>query len=162
MKEGRAASCASETHERPSAVETPPRLAPAVEWSTVNIDRITPLGDSVRDDIEIDLLRPRWMRRAACRDQGFTAWFPTEEPSEEADAARHVCSGCGVRAECLDYALAAGIRHGLWGGLSAGERAALVSSARAHGKVTRPGRRARRAAGSPATVERSRSPGGTL
>ena len=99
----------------------------------MDIDRITPLEDRVRDVIEIDLLRPRWMRKAACRDQGFDAWFPTDEFSEEADAARQVCSGCGVRPECLDYALAAGIRHGLWGGLSARERAALVTSDRAQG-----------------------------
>lgn len=103
----------------------------------MDIDRITPLVDSVRDVIEIDLLRPRWMRNAACRDQGFDAWFSAEEFSEEADIARQVCSGCGVRPECLDYALAAGIRHGLWGGLSARERAALVTSGSAHGNCRR-------------------------
>ena len=91
-----------------------------------NIDLITPLEDCVRDAIEIDLLRPRWMRNAACRGQGFGAWFPNDEVGEGADPARRVCSGCSVRSECLDYALAAGIRHGLWGGLSAKERAALT------------------------------------
>ena len=98
----------------------------------MDIDRITPLVDSVLDVIEIDLLRPRWMRNAACRDQGFNAWFSAEEFSKEADAAGQVCSGSGVRPECLDYALAARIRHGLWGGLFARERAALVTSARTH------------------------------
>ena len=81
----------------------------------VHIDRITPLEDAVRDVIEIDLLRPRWMRHAACRGQGFDAWF-SEDFSKDADAARRVCSGCRVRTECLDHALTAGIRHGLWGG----------------------------------------------
>lgn len=109
----------------------------------VHIDRITPLEDAVRDVIEIDLLRPRWMRNAACRGQGFNTWFPSEESSEEADAARHVCSGCRVRTDCLDYALAAGIRHGVWGGLSARERTALAGAAR---KATGTGRE-RRAAG---------------
>ena len=93
-------------------------------------DRVAPLEDCVRDVVEIDLLRPLWMRNAACRGQGFDPWFPSEEFSEEADAARRVCSGCRVRTECLDYALAAGIRHGLWGGLSARERAALAGAAR--------------------------------
>jgi hypothetical protein len=97
----------------------------------VNIDLIAPLEDSARDVIEIDLLRPRWMRNAACQGQGFDPWFPADEVGEDADAARRVCSGCRVRAECLDYAIVAGIRHGLWGGLSAKERAALV---RQHGK----------------------------
>jgi len=96
----------------------------------VTIDLITPLEDCARDVIEIDLLRPRWMRNAACRGQGFDPWFPPTEIGEEADFARRVCSGCHVRPECLDYALAAGIRHGLWGGLSAKERAALARSRR--------------------------------
>jgi WhiB family transcriptional regulator, redox-sensing transcriptional regulator len=90
-----------------------------------NADYIAPLEDCVRDAIEIDLLRPRWMRNAACRGQGFHPWFPSDEIGEEADAARLICAGCRVRPECLDYALVAGIRHGLWGGLSARERAAL-------------------------------------
>jgi len=109
----------------------------------VHIDRITPLEDAVRDVIEIDLLRPRWMRNAACRGQGFNTWFPSEDSSVEADAARQVCSGCRVRTDCLDYALAAGIRHGVWGGLSARERTALAGAAR---KATGTGRE-RRAAG---------------
>lgn len=92
----------------------------------VNIGVITPLEDYVRDVIEIDLLRPRWMRNAACRGQGFDPWFPADEVGEEAAAARRVCIGCPVRPECLDYALVAGIRHGLWGGLSAKERRALT------------------------------------
>ncbi len=91
----------------------------------VNIDLATPLEDCVRDVIEIDLLRPHWMRRAACRGQGFGTWFSTDEVGEEADAARRVCAGCAVRPECLDYALDCRIRYGLWGGHSPTERAAL-------------------------------------
>ena len=92
----------------------------------VNLDLVAPLEDCVPDIIEIDLLRPRWMRNAACRGEGFDTWFPTDETGEEAAAARRVCAGCSVRAECLDYALVGRIRHGLWGGLSARERSALA------------------------------------
>ena len=91
----------------------------------VDIELATPLEDRVHDVIEIDLLRPHWMQKAACRGQGFDAWYPADEVGEEADAARRVCAGCRVRPECLDYALDAPIRHGLWGGLSSTERAAL-------------------------------------
>ena len=91
----------------------------------VNTQLATPLEDCVRDVVEVDLLRPRWMRQAACRGQGFDAWFSTDEVGEETDAARRVCAGCPVRTECLDYALDCSIRHGLWGGLSPSERAAL-------------------------------------
>ena len=96
----------------------------------VNINFITSLEDYVRDVIEIDLLRPRWMRNAACRGQGSDAWFPGDEVGEGGEAARRVCAGCRVRAECLEYALVAGIRHGLWGGLSAKERAAWTRQGR--------------------------------
>ena len=91
----------------------------------VKTELAAPLEDCVRDVIEMDLLRPPWMRKAACRGQGFDAWFSTDEVGEETDAARLVCAGCPVRSECLDYALDGRIRHGLWGGLSARERAAL-------------------------------------
>src|SRR5688572_9169442 len=91
----------------------------------VHIDFATPLEDCVHDVIEIDLLRPHWMHEAACRGQGSDAWFSADEVGEEVDAARRVCSGCPVRPECLDYALDRAIRHGLWGGLSPTERAAL-------------------------------------
>jgi WhiB family redox-sensing transcriptional regulator len=101
----------------------------------VNTDLITPLEDCVHNVIEIDLLRPRWMRNAACRGQGFHPWFPLDEVGEEADTARLICAGCRVRPECLDYALVAGIRHGLWGGLSAKERTALARQRVAHHKA---------------------------
>jgi len=83
------------------------------------------LEDCVREVIEIDLMRPRWMQQAACRGQGFDAWFSADEVGEDADAARRVCAGCPVRPECLEYALDRAIRYGLWGGLSREERAAL-------------------------------------
>ena len=77
------------------------------------------------DVIDIDLLRPHWMQEAACRGQGFDTWFPSDDVGEQADAARRVCAACPVRHECLDYALEWSIRHGLWGGLTPKERAAL-------------------------------------
>jgi WhiB family transcriptional regulator, redox-sensing transcriptional regulator len=93
----------------------------------VNFALATPLEDCVRDAVDIDLLRPRWMRRAACRGQGFDAWFPPgHDYGEEAEAGKLVCAACPVRAECLDYALDGRIRHGLWGGLTPMERRAFL------------------------------------
>ncbi|MDQ3222017.1 MAG: WhiB family transcriptional regulator [Gemmatimonadota bacterium] len=37
-------------------------------------------------------------------------------------AAKAVCRLCDVRAECLTDALASGEQHGVWGGLSLGQR----------------------------------------
>jgi hypothetical protein len=39
--------------------------------------------------------------------------------------AKELCSGCPIRVECLDYALAANEDHGVWGGLSPVERRQL-------------------------------------
>jgi WhiB family transcriptional regulator, redox-sensing transcriptional regulator len=36
--------------------------------------------------------------------------------------AKELCRGCGVRGECLEYALDEGEKHGIWGGLSERER----------------------------------------
>ena len=45
-------------------------------------------------------------------------------------AALEVCAGCPVRRECADYAVAAGPRlGGVWGGLTAAERARIRQGA---------------------------------
>jgi WhiB family redox-sensing transcriptional regulator len=64
-----------------------------------------------------------WMNNGACLEHPEVPWFP--ERGETAEAARAVCARCLVRAECLDYALRTDIRDGVWGGLSAGDRARL-------------------------------------
>ena len=74
---------------------------------------------------ELRSLRPPWMGYAACRGTGFALWFPEDEADKGTHAARAVCAACTVRTECLDYAIGARIHHGLWGGLSGRERAAL-------------------------------------
>jgi WhiB family redox-sensing transcriptional regulator len=43
--------------------------------------------------------------------------------------AKRICSGCEVRAECLEYALAHDERFGIWGGLSERERRRLRRAA---------------------------------
>jgi len=44
-------------------------------------------------------------------------------------AAKAVCAACPVREPCLVHALASEERHGVWGGLSERERAALLVDA---------------------------------
>ena len=46
--------------------------------------------------------------------------------------AKRVCSGCSVRAECLEFALANDERFGIWGGLSERERRRLRLQQRTH------------------------------
>lgn len=70
--------------------------------------------------------RPAWMADAACREHPEVEFHPTAgQPTAPAKA---VCGGCLTRSECLAYAQAEGIDHGVWGGLSAQERRTLASS----------------------------------
>jgi WhiB family transcriptional regulator, redox-sensing transcriptional regulator len=80
---------------------------------------------------------------ALCEAEGHDPdmWHPENGSRAEADAARAVCARCPVRARCLQWALDANEEHGVWGGTSPGERAAL--------------RRAMRAASSPAGAQAS-------
>jgi WhiB family transcriptional regulator, redox-sensing transcriptional regulator len=64
-----------------------------------------------------------WQERALCAQTDPEAFFPEKGGSTR--EAKKVCSGCDVRAECLDYALANDERFGIWGGLSERERRKL-------------------------------------
>jgi WhiB family transcriptional regulator, redox-sensing transcriptional regulator len=64
-----------------------------------------------------------WQLDAACREHPGVDYFPERGASTK--EARAVCAGCLVRAECLDYALRIGTKHGIWGGMSERERRRL-------------------------------------
>lgn len=64
-----------------------------------------------------------WQDRALCAQTDPEAFFPEKGGSTR--EAKKVCSGCEVRAECLEYALAHDERFGIWGGLSERERRKL-------------------------------------
>ena len=69
-----------------------------------------------------------WRHRAACLDEDPDLFFPvgTSGPAaEQTDEAKIVCLICPVRAACLEWALATGQDHGIWGGLDEDERRAL-------------------------------------
>ena len=64
-----------------------------------------------------------WVVFAACRDADPDLFFPAGR--EEELRALAVCASCPVRSECLDYALEAGERFGIWGGLTEKKRRKL-------------------------------------
>ena len=70
---------------------------------------------------------PEWQERALCAQTDPEAFFPEKGGSTR--EAKRICSGCEVRAECLDYALAHDERFGIWGGLSERERRRLRRAA---------------------------------
>ena len=64
-----------------------------------------------------------WQERALCAQTDPEAFFPEKGGSTR--EAKKVCTGCEVRAECLEYALEHDERFGIWGGLSERERRKL-------------------------------------
>ncbi len=69
---------------------------------------------------------PGWQEEALCAQTDPEAFFPEKGGSTR--EAKRICTGCDVRVECLDYALANDERFGIWGGLSERERRRLKRS----------------------------------
>jgi WhiB family redox-sensing transcriptional regulator len=75
-----------------------------------------------------------WRPEAACRGLDPELFFSSDEivnrqeRLEREAEAKAVCTRCTVRTDCLTYALDAGERYGIWGGLNAQERRALGRS----------------------------------
>jgi WhiB family redox-sensing transcriptional regulator len=68
-----------------------------------------------------------WMTRGAC--SGHTSlidkfFLPSTDPDDH-EPAKRICAACPVDATCLEYALATGIDHGVWGGATVDERRAM-------------------------------------
>jgi len=74
----------------------------------------------------------RWQDDAACAEIGSEFFFPDDANTANKcnyRVARSICAACPVSVECLEYALADGIPHGMWGGLTPGERSRLRGAA---------------------------------
>jgi WhiB family redox-sensing transcriptional regulator len=65
-----------------------------------------------------------WMDEAKCRDVSPAKFFPSDGLG--VSAAQRICGQCPVIDECLEYALANHIDHGVWGGRSERERRRLL------------------------------------
>lgn len=65
-----------------------------------------------------------WRSAAACLVVDPELFFPPERgvsSAYEEAAAKAVCHGCPVQAECLAWAIWAGVTDGVWGGYTAAE-----------------------------------------
>ena len=64
-----------------------------------------------------------WEDRAACIDADPGVFFPDKLTAALEAAAKRVCAVCGVREDCLNFALAdPSLDHGVWGGMTPKER----------------------------------------
>jgi WhiB family redox-sensing transcriptional regulator len=81
-------------------------------------------GSAVDHEELLGLIRPpAWHTDAGCKEApAEVTWFPVAGDSGK--AAKKVCGGCLVRAECLAWSLDQGPDlEGIWGGVSRNERA---------------------------------------
>lgn len=83
-----------------------------------NLFDLTQDFDQLFDAVEQD-----WQEQALCAQTDPEAFFPEKGGSTR--EAKRICMACGVRDECLEYALANDERFGIWGGLSERERRRL-------------------------------------
>lgn len=76
-----------------------------------------------------------WQEQAACAGMDTGLFYPPEITErkrrgvtgerERVELAKKICADCGVRIECLEFALDNREEHGLWGGLTPRERAEM-------------------------------------
>jgi WhiB family redox-sensing transcriptional regulator len=69
-----------------------------------------------------------WQYEAACRGRDPELFFPVGSigPAlQQLQKAKQVCGRCPVQSICLEWAIRAGIDHGVWGGMSEDERRSL-------------------------------------
>lgn len=78
-------------------------------------------------------LDQEWQTDAACRAIPVELFFPLIE--QESDDAKTICSSCTVREPCLEFAIQAGERFGVWGGLTPQERRSVISKRRARARA---------------------------
>jgi WhiB family redox-sensing transcriptional regulator len=84
--------------------------------------------------VAVGIIHETWHLRAACRGPESQLFFPppTPERREARDnreaRAKAICVLCPVRDECLAFALRVREPHGIWGGLTEGERRELSPS----------------------------------
>jgi WhiB family redox-sensing transcriptional regulator len=71
-----------------------------------------------------DLDQHQWMLFARCRTLPPGEFFPSDGTGVE--RAQQTCAQCAVQVDCLEYALANHIDHGVWGGASERERRRIL------------------------------------
>lgn len=104
--------------------------------------RTAPSPDTVFNRmVEMPPRQVDW-QAAACRDVDPEMFFPIgfgEVADNQSAAAKAVCTRCPLIAQCLDWALAAGVVEGIWGGHTEQERRGRRRLERARrGPVFRP------------------------
>jgi WhiB family redox-sensing transcriptional regulator len=72
----------------------------------------------------------RWWDLAACQSADPQLFFPVITAGAgqaRVRRAKAICDRCAIRDQCLDYAIASGQPHGIWGGTTEAERRVIAA-----------------------------------
>lgn len=105
------------------AVDQPDALGPAGSRPGTRGTLLDALAEMLGDD------RLAWQSQANCQGLDPDLFFPERGASTR--EAKRVCGDCVVKDDCLEWALAAGEKFGIWGGTSERERRRLRKARRA-------------------------------
>ncbi|MGH9209874.1 MAG: WhiB family transcriptional regulator [Acidimicrobiales bacterium] len=107
--------------EQPGATNRPARSAPTPDPGPPAQATTTPAPPAPASPAPATSgVAGGWVAHAACRGTDTELFYPTR--GEATEPAKKVCAGCPARVDCLEYALAATEKFGIWGGLSERER----------------------------------------
>ena len=84
-----------------------------------------------------------WRKRSLCTRESPDLFFPVgngEGAQLQVQEAKRVCRDCEVREPCLSWALDAGVKDGVWGGLDEEERRGLLAQRQRRSRGTGSGR----------------------
>lgn len=70
----------------------------------------------------------KWRQLGACKGLDPGIFYPGED--DDAEDAKSVCADCGVRIACLEHALSAREKVGVWGGATERERRRIIRQRR--------------------------------
>ncbi len=76
-----------------------------------------------------------WRDQSACLGLDPLIFYPATD--EEASDAQAVCSGCEVKGDCLEYALARREKDGVWGGATEKDRRRMIRQRRRAARLAR-------------------------
>ncbi|OBG87578.1 WhiB family transcriptional regulator [Mycobacterium sp. E802] len=76
-----------------------------------------------------------WQQHGRCRDADQALFFGADGEDRRTrtgriQRAKQLCEDCPVISACRDHAIAAAEQHGIWGGLTPGERNAMLTAGR--------------------------------
>lgn len=79
-------------------------------------------------DVFLMMKSQAWREQGLCKGVDPEIFYPVSD--EDGDEAKAICADCPVRIQCLEYALIARERDGIWGGCTERERRRIIRQRR--------------------------------